>query len=249
MAISHRATGTATFSAASITPGIPAGSAAGDMMLMLVGGKPYNSSTSVSGWTSAGRFEDGTTAAGTDSGSMFTEVWYKEHTGSESNPTLTEGGTTWNVVGALIMSFQKGGSDVWSVPALVGAGDTSAGTGWSATSASTLAGAVGDFWIAVHAFNSDAATPCTSHPILTHPNLSFGTVTHDPATDPETTTGGDMGMCITREDVNSGGAAAAPGTVGTLAGIATGSVSIVRLVVSTAPAASEFPYIGGGYYP
>src|SRR5262245_49240171 len=197
MAISFRATGTALFGTTNISPAIPASTAAGDMMLLLVGGKPYNAGVSVSGWTQLSTFSDGTTAAGNDLGSMFVTAWYKQHSGSESNPTITAGSPAWNVVGGLIMVFQKGGSDSWSTPVMVGGGDASSGTGFSVTAGSNPGVTAGDFLISWLAAMSDACTPCSTHLVATQTGSTFSN-THDPTTDPETMTGGDMGMCVNR---------------------------------------------------
>ena len=58
------------------------------------------------------------------------------------------------------------------------------------------------------------------------------TNTHDPATDPESTTGFDMGMCLTRSTL-TGTASAAPVIAATLAAAHTGTAVFIRLRVST----------------
>jgi hypothetical protein len=232
MAISHRATGTPVFSANSFTPGIPAGAAAGDMMLLLVAGKPYNAGYSVTaGWTQLGVYTDGTVAAGVDVGSMQVTAFWKEHDGSESNPTVTEGSPTFNSFGGLIMVWQKGAGDIWETPVDVGGGDNSAGTGFSVTGGSDPGIVANDVVTSFGAFRSDAATPCTTHLVQTATGVTF-TDTHDPATDPETTGGGDMAMCVNRATV-TGTSSAAPVIAATLAAAHTGSAMLIRLRVST----------------
>jgi hypothetical protein len=230
MTISHRATGAAVFGANSITPVIPASAQAGDMLLLLVAGKPYNAGVSVSGWTQLSTFTDGTVAAGTDVGSMFVTAWYKEHDGSEANPTVTEGSPTWSIVGALIMVFSKSAGDTWNTPAMVGGGDATAGTGFSVTAASNPGVTAGDACVSFAGFRSDAATPCSTHLVATQTGVTFSN-THDPATDPETTSGGDMGMCVNRATV-SGTGSAAPVIAATLAASHTGSAGFIRLRIT-----------------
>lgn len=201
-------------------------------MLLLCGGKPFNSSVSVSGWTQLQTFTDGTTAAGVDTGSMFVTAWYKEHSGSESDPTVTEGGTAWNVVGAGIVVFQKGGGESWNTPTDTGGGDATAGTDFSVTGAADPEVTAGDFVVSFAAFRSDAATPCSSHLVQTSTGITYSN-THDPGTDPETTTGGDMGMCVNRASADSGTSSAAPVISATLAASHTGSAQFIRLRVFT----------------
>jgi hypothetical protein len=234
MAIAHVATGTALFGVNTFSP-VVGSEAATHMMILLVGGKPYNASITVptSGWTEIGSgFTDGTTAAGVDTGSMVVRAYYKEATsGAETDPAVTEGGTAFNVVGGLVMVFSKDGSEVWDTPVAVGGGDASAGTGFSVTGGSNPGITAGDHCISFAAFRSDAATPCSSHLTPTATGATF-TNTHDPATDPETTSGGDMGMCATRSTL-TGTASAAPVMAATLAASHTGSAMFIRLRVST----------------
>jgi hypothetical protein len=204
------------------------------MMLLLVGGKPFNGGIGANpvgqGWTQLGVYTNGTTAAGVDVGSMVVTAFYKEHSGSESNPTVTEGSPTWNVFGALVMVFQKDATDTWDTPVDRGGGDSSAGTGFSVTTASNPGITAGDAVVSFGAFRSDAATPCSSHLVATATGVTFGN-THDPGTDPETTTGGDMGMCVNRATV-TGTASAAPVIAATLAASHTGSAMLIRLRVT-----------------
>lgn len=251
MAIGHRGTGTPTFGINSITPGIPAAQVTTDMMLLLSGGKPYDRGIGANpageGWTSLGTFANGTTGAGVDSGSMIVEAWWKEATSdTETDPTITEGSPNFNVMAGLVMVFSRDAGEVWDTPVMVGGGDATSGTGFSVTAGSNPGVTAGDACVSFAAFQTDAATPCTSHLVATQTGSTF-TNTHDPATDPEATTGGDMGMCVNRATVTGTGSAA-PVLAATLAAAATGSAAFIRLRVSTPPPAEGFPYIGGGYY-
>lgn len=240
MAITHVVTNSAaTFDTNTYSHIIPGGPAAGDMMLLLVGGKPFNASRSVSDWTSLGSFTDGVVGAGNDVGSMFVEAWYKEHDGSEANPGVTEGATTWNIVGSLLAVFRKDVSETWETPVMVGGGDASAGTGFSVTAGSDPGVTTGDVCVSFAAFRSDAATPCATHLVATQTGVTF-TNTHAPTTDPETTTGGDMGMCANRATV-SGTGSAAPVITATLAAAHTGSAAFIRLRAVAAVAVPRHP--------
>jgi hypothetical protein len=228
VAIAHRSTGAANFAANSVL--INRGSPQeGDMMLMLVAGKPFDGDVSVdiAGWTELAAFTNGSVAAGVDVGSMQVTAFWKECSASESNPTLVEGTPAWNVFGGLIMSFSKDASETWETPLIVGGGDSSAGTGFSVTAGSNPGVTAGDVCVCFAGFRSDAATPCSTHLVATQTGVTF-TNTHDPATDPETTSGGDMGMCVNRATV-SGTGSAAPVLVATLAAAHTGAAAFIRL--------------------
>jgi hypothetical protein len=192
MAITPTGNGGADFQASSSTGnGVPA-PAAGDMFILLVGGKPYDGAVSLDepGWQRIGdtRFTDGTTAAGVDTGSMFVEAWWRIWDGVEGIPQLVEGTPAWNITGQIEYGFHKDESDTWETPVIVGGGDATAGTGFSVTADSNPGITTGDYCISFAAFRSDAATPCSSHLTPTATGATF-TNTHDPATDPETTTG------------------------------------------------------------
>jgi hypothetical protein len=241
LAIGHRGTGTPVDGINDITPGIHADTVAGDMMILLVGGKPYNASFGASmapDWNQLSTFTDGTTAAGNDVGSMFVTAWWKEHDGSEADPLVDEGATTFNVVWAVVMSFSKGAGEAWETPVSVGGGDATAGTGFSVTSGSNPGIVTGDHTITMATYRSDAATPCSAHITPTATGVTF-TDTHDPATDHENTTGGDFGSCVTRSTV-SGTASAAPVLAATLAASHTGSAELIRLRATAVPVPAIF---------
>ena len=159
---------------------------------------------------------------------MFVEAWWKVATADpEANPTVTEGATVWDVVGGIVMCFSKDIGDVWSTPAVVGGGDATSGTGFSVTGGSDPGVVAGDHCVSYAAYKSDAATPCSSHLVATQTGVTFSN-THDPSTDPESTTGFDMGMCINRA-TTTGTSSAAPVMVATLAASHTGSAMFIRL--------------------
>ena len=226
MTISIRATGTATSGTANLTPAIPAGATAGDMMICVYGTKPYSDAPTINnGWTSLGSATDGTVAAGVDVGSMQTRIFYKEHTGTESNPTVSN--STNNVSTALIIVFQKTAAG-WAALVGAGGGDATAGTGFSVTMGSDVGHTAGDMVVGGAAFRSDGATP-TSGNGMTIAGTTLGSYTKSPATDPETTSGGDMGMTIGYIPVNSGTSTGAPVFSCTLGAAHTGSAFFARL--------------------
>jgi hypothetical protein len=253
MAIALRAAGAwAAGAAATFTAAVPAAQVTGDMMLLIVTGKPFNLTYTMSaGWASLGSAASGSTAAGVDTGSMFIEVWYKEATSdTETDPTITETGNTFNVASAAVCVFSKGAGEVWETPAGVTAADETTGTALSFTFGSNPGGTTGDYVLVACGINTDAMGPLTTDLTPSWTGITFGTA--DAGIEGESTTGGDMAAHYMSRPVSSGTASAAPTATGT--GTATGgadraAAAFVRLRASTPAAAEGYPYIGGGYYP
>lgn len=119
MAITYKGKGTTVPGTGNITPTIPTGTSIGDMMICYIGTKPWNGVNSMpTGWISLGSFADGTIAAGVGTGSMKSEIFYKIHTGSETNPLITN--ATNNVSTAFIISFSKDAAATWQITSLGG---------------------------------------------------------------------------------------------------------------------------------
>src|SRR3989344_859381 len=232
-AVSIRSAGAYVSGISNLTPIIPASAATGDIMLLIYGTKPYNDAPTVTaGWTSIGFATDGTIAAGNDVGSMQTRIYYKEHIGSETNPTVTN--TTNSVSGAVIIAFQKGASEVWETPVGAGGGDATAGTGFSVTTSVNPGITAGDMLVGYAAIRSDAGTQ--SAIAITATGLTVGAFTESPSADLATNSGGDMAMSGGYRLVTAGTASDAPVYASTLATSHTGSAFIVRLRATTPPA-------------
>jgi len=241
MAVSLRAVGTYTSGTANLTPGIPAGAVTGDMMLCFYGTKPYSDAPTINqAWNTYGSATDGTVAAGVDVGSMQVRVFWKKHTGSETNPTITNG--TNNVSGCVIIVFQNA-TGSWEI-AGAGGGDNTAGTGFSVTAGSNPGITVGDMLVAYAALRSDAATQSAIG--VTATSATIAAFTESPAADLVTTAGGDMAMSGGYAACTAGTATAAPVYASTLAAAHTGSAYIMRLreAAATFIRASTLPMMG-----
>lgn len=226
MAISLRAVGTYVSGTANLTPGIPTGAASGDMMLCFYGTKPYSDAPTINNsWIDLGNATDGTVAAGIDVGSMQIRIFYKEHTGSETDPTITN--STNNVSGAVIIVFQKDTGNAWATPVGAGGGDATAGTAFSVTASTDPGITTNDMLVGYAAIRSDAGTQ--SAITITATGISVGAFTESPTADLATASGGDMAMSGGYVLVSSGTSSAAPVYASTLAAAHTGSAYIVRL--------------------
>lgn len=235
MAISIRATGAYVNGTANLTPVIPAGAVAGDMMICAVATKPYNGVNSMSsGWVSIGSATDGTVASGIDVGSVKTELFYKEHTGTESNPTVTNASNS--VSGAVIIVFQKASDKNWDVPVGSGGGDATAGTGFSVSTGS-IAMTSGDMLVAYAGIRSDAGTQSSIS--MTAVTVTIGAFTESPTTDLATTSGDDMAMSGGYAAVTAGTATESVTYTSTLAASHTGSAFVSRLREVDIPAGSD----------
>lgn len=228
MAISIRATGAYSVqgSVNSITPGIPAGATAGDMMLCFVACKEYNSTQTINqSWIFLGFATNGTTASGGDTGSVRVTVFYKIHTGTESNPTVS--GTANEAVGGVIIVFQKAAGVFWDTPVGAGRGDTTAGTGFSATASTNFGITTGDMVVGYAGMRSDSATQSSIS--ITATGVTFGTFTESPATDGTTSSGDDIAISGGYRLATAGTSTAAPVYTATLAASHTGTAFMVRL--------------------
>lgn len=231
---------------ANLTPTLPSGGEAGDLMICIYGTKPYSDAPTINqNWTDPGSpATDGTVGAGIDVGSMQARFFWKRHTGTETAPTVTN--STNNVSGVAIFLVKPTSGYTLLDPVGSGGGDAGTDTSWSITAASNPEITAGDLLIAFGTFRSDGAAPTSSHSI-TASGATIATPTVYPATDQSSTSGGDIATTACYAAVTSGTATAAPVFSVTLSAGHSGSGYIIRLreemVVS-----DPFPYLGGGYY-
>lgn len=115
---------------------IPAAAQAGDRMYLLAAWKPFGVTADVTGWTEVTEFADGSVANGNGVGSVKVACYYKDHSGSESNPTLTFTGTV-DIACAVIVVFSKGAGETWNTPSFVTASMTTWTTSTQTTAASS----------------------------------------------------------------------------------------------------------------
>lgn len=241
MAIGFRATGAWLATTGNSAFTIPAGTVAGDLMVMFYGTKPYNDVPTIDqGWTDAGAATDGTVAAGIDVGSMQARIFWKIHTGTETNPTVTN--ATNNVSSAVIVSFSKDPAKDWDL-AFGGGGDNTAGTGFSATTGNTFVLAVDDWVASFITTRSDAGTIGTFTP--TSAGVSFGAFVSQPAAGFTTTSGGDMSARSGYNTVTSSvGGAGVVAVAATLGAAHTGSMYLVRMREVDPPLAESYDPFG-----
>ena len=181
------------------TSTIPAGSTTGDLLLAIASWKDFSITATIidiPGWTKITEFADGSVATGNGVGSMKVAAWYKEHDGSESDPTV-DFSTTTGLLGSVCgLSFRKGGSETWDTPTFV----TAAMTTWTTTAQSTNASSTitvpsGGAVVGIAGIRDDSTT-------FTRPTDAIadsgglitwnGNYAEAPSTHANTTTGNDM---------------------------------------------------------
>jgi len=240
MAIAFRATGAWTAVAGNITPAIPAGAVAGDLMILFYGCKPFNGAPTINNaWNNAGAATDGTTAAGNDVGSMQARIFWKIHTGTETNPTVTNAGV--NIGSGVIVVFSKDALLFWDL-AFGGGGDNTANTAFSAVTPS-LDLATNDWVASFITTRSDTGTVGTFTTTAT--GMTFGAFNSQPTAGFVTTLGGDMSARSGYNTITAGTASSAITVAATLGAANTGSMFLVRMRESaTEPVTGGFDPFG-----
>ena len=247
MAIALRATGAWAATTANITvtiPSSPSAPQAGDLMVMFYGTKPFGDSPTINqNWNNGGAATNGTVNAGNDTGSMQSRIFWKIHTGTETNPTVTN--ATNNVSSAVIVVFSKDAAKNWELE-FGGGGDATAGTAFSTTSTTNFNLAVDDVVAAFCSIRSDAGSPGT--PTLTASGITFTAFDNEPANAFTTTSGGDMAAISGFSPITAGSGNLAITFASTLAASHTGSSYAVRMR-EVAPTAFIKDIIGIGIIP
>lgn len=228
-AITYQSAGAIAYSAAggtSVAPGYPASIVEGDLLVLIIGMKPSTANsgsvTTPTGWTAitslTGAGGYGTTL-GADTGNTNIFTFFRVAAGGETGTLAVTIGTN-NVSWAQMyrLSNATGG---WSVAGTTGS-DTTAGNVSIAMSADPGVTA-GDFILGGMVIPTDVTTPAQfSAQALSQTGITFGTVTE--ISEPDSTTGNDIGGFTYSAPVSSGTASAAP----TLTATAGGTVTNVR---------------------
>lgn len=235
MTIGVRTAGAWASGSTSISTNLPTSVAAGDMMVLFVGCKPYNATIAdISGWTRLGTQQaNGTTGSGIDTGSVAWTVFYRQFVNGDTAPTVTV--TTGNVALACIFGFTKTES-AWATPAAYFGSDTTSGTDYSVTAASSTGLNAGDYLCAGTVISGNDATLGT--PTCSATGVTIGTVTQAPASNGSTNTGQDLAAAGFYAPVDSGGLSTANAVLGwTLSAGQTGGSALVRVRETNDPVA------------
>jgi hypothetical protein len=226
MAIGFRSTGAwVDTSAGTLGLTIPAGAVAGDLMVAFVGGKPFNSVVTINqNWNDGGSATDGTTGAGGDTGSMQAKIFWKIHTGTETNPTVSI--TSNNVYSGVIVVFSKATANFWNL-SFGGGGDNTANTAFSTTTTNVMSLIANDWVAAFGASRSDAGT--FGNLGISATGMVFGAFNGQPTANYATGTGGNMSARSGYFIATSGSSDTTVTITSTLGASHTGSMFLVRM--------------------
>lgn len=180
MAITYRSTGAISNSTATpLVPGMPAGWAAGDLLILRVGTKAATppTVTTPSGWTAPSNnvSTGGAGTAGADAGPVLATVLYRVAQAGDTAPSVALSAAA-SPGSAQIDAYTPGAGETWDPPVTAVAGDTTGNTTLydPPVAAITIALAAGD-WIAAFDFiNGDLGT-ATVPGTLTIAGITLGT--------------------------------------------------------------------------
>jgi len=250
------ATGTITVPAITITAGawaagstapaptLPASPQAGDVHILFIGGKPYDLTRNApSGWTLITGTDgtNGSTASGTQVGSVAWAAYYRVWQSGDSNPTISWTGGFPTM--AVIHRLRPASGYTIGTPAGTKGQDTSSGTGYSATMSADPGITTGDVLIHYTVTPNNLAT--FASPTITATSATIGTVTENPASEITTTTGADGSASAATATVTSGTATAAPVCAWTLGAASTGGSAFVRIRQSASAGWANISKING----
>ncbi len=227
MTIGTRTAGAWGSGSTSVTPALPASSAAGDMMVLFVGCKPFGATiVQPTGWTeiAAAGGNNGSTGSGIDSGSVAWKHFYREFVAGDAAPVVSI--TSGNVSLAVINGFTKT-AGAWVTPVGDKGSDTSSDTAFSLTMASDIGIAANDSLLSGAVIAGNNATFGT--PTCTAAGATISTPTESPATEGTTATGNDLEASAFFTTCTAGTSSAAAVVGWTLSVAQTGGGGLVRL--------------------
>lgn len=229
MAISLRAAGTATAATAAVSainPAVPAGALSNDLSVLTVWMKPFGTTITTPGsWTLIGEATNGTTAAGTDTGSTKVAVFVLQSAAVGAIGNLSLGGSP-NSVGAVINTYAKDAGFMWDYSQFTTGGDTTNAANYSATGAAGIAVASGDWVLQSTAVNGDVGTQ-SAQAIGGMSGATIGTYVNRQSAD--TTTGTDSHGEVGDVPITAGSSSAAPTFTYTNASSGSGTTLWLRL--------------------
>ncbi len=220
-------------------PALPATPTAGDVHTLFIAAKPYNATINTpSGWTLITNTDgtNGTTANGTDTGSVVCASFYRVWQSGDAGPVISI--TTGNTSLAVIHRFRPTSGFAIDTPVGDKGFDVSSGTGYAATMGSDIGIAAGDAVVS-YTFNpGNNATKST--PTLSATGVTFGTVTENPATEGTSALGLDCGASASTALPSAGPSSAAAIVGWTLSAAQTGMSNLVRIRETVSAAAPKF---------
>lgn len=229
MALAFQSIGSFGEGSTTVNPGYPASTAAGNILVLVIGTKPFNATIGSPGpdWRPLGTIANGSTGQGLDTGSVLIAAFVKEANGTETGTlvvNVTSGNSSWGVMSR----YTKAAGQAFTADAAFGT-DTTTGTAFSITFGSNPGITSGDMLHLGAVQPSDQNSLGWTSPALSATSATIGAITQDISC--ITVVGNDLGGSIQHCACTAGTASANPVWTGTLAS-STGSTFsgvIVRL--------------------
>lgn len=230
--IALRGAGAVDAGTTSVSPVVPATATTGDLSVLTVAAKPYNTTiTTPSGWTKIGEHTNGTTASGTDTGSMIVAVYVKESATPGAIGSI--GQTNANSMSAVVNTYMKAPGTVWNHSTFTQGFDAVHEANYSATGDAGLSVVTGNVIVASTAVNADLGT-ITAQAVG---GMSGATLT---ATNSRTygdiTAGNDHSILVVDVVVRSGSSDSAPTFTYTNSSSTSGTTIWLKLGLEDPPA-------------
>lgn len=218
----------------------------GNPLVLLVGVKQYDSVIATpAGWIALGEITNGTTATGTDVGSVKMAAFGREAVGGETgNLTVAISGAAVSSAYGSIYRYTKA-TNMSAQFALATGTDASVGTSWSVTFSSNPGITTGDHLVLGGVQPTDAANTWSAS-ALAATSATIAGMAAAGNQNPRITTGNDLGGNTNHCNCTAGTASAAPvwTATQTLATNNAGSAVIVRIREIPKPAARS-PFVIG----
>lgn len=227
MAITYQSAGAVSYTTP-IVPGIPASTAAGDLLVLAVGIKPGTAVVNTpKSWVPLGNLASTTGTNGADTGPTRIYLFAKVVDGVETlGSTLSISGT-WNTPWAQIYRFSNA-TGFWDLSFRTGE-DTAGGASWSATMSTTMDIASGDLMLAASVDPTDVAHTYSAAAVAST-GATYGASTI--ITQPRSSNGNDIGGFIFTQPVTAGSSSDAPIVTATVSATNTnayGPTGLLRL--------------------
>lgn len=207
------------------TRSMPGSQNAGDLMMLVCGGKPYSTNYSITdpggsySWTLLDRSQSGTTADGNGTGSVWIDARYTISAGGGSGPEVN---TITVQPDDQYTPFMRAGlrftktNNAWDLAATNGADGDPSGTGVTAVMAANPGITANDMVVVCLSFPDDNVSVITS-PSLSIPGCTVGTLTQQ-LSSVGTSAGRDGAMFVYTATITSGTASGVATFTGTVAG-------------------------------
>ncbi len=211
-----------------VTYTLPTGHTTNDLLMAFYGAKDRQATAGTpSTYTANSGGTNGTTASGVDLGSVYSNVFTKVHSGSESNPSSTVAYITTPAMVAMQAFYSSVAGTAWSVTSTYGDDADATGTTSSCVGSATLDFAVGDVIVVQFTSNNDRSA--ISAGTVSASGITFGTFTQELST-AVTNAGNDGQMSVWTATVTAGSGTTTPTFTGTMtSGFSSGRAIFLRI--------------------